>query len=149
MVSIGPNFDIKRLKLCIACGNQKPIEELEQSHYSCYCVLCDKKFKVRARFPLPPLMLKCLVCNEDYDVRAEGTRASTCKACTDKENIKRKDYIQEVKNEFLKKDYDDFPKLKAEVEADNGLLTSEEIRLYSNTKQVWWIRVIKWILKFL
>lgn len=90
--------------------------------------------------PSVPLMLKCLNCNEDYDVRAEGTRASTCKACTE-ESFKAKLSVKEIKNEIIL--------LKKEIEEDKDLLTSEDIKLYSDTKQVWWVRVIKWILKYI
>ncbi len=41
------------------------------------------------------------------------------------------------------------PLLKGEVVEDKGILTSNEIKQYSDTKQVWWIRLIKWVLKYI
>lgn len=80
----------------------------------------------------------CLTCDATFTIGDIGTKVHSCKACTEK------DYIKEVKDEFLYKD-----KLVVDPIVDKDIMGLNEMKLYSDTKQVWWIRLIKWALKYI
>ena len=110
-------------KSCSFCGADSVDKSPSGLIY--YCTSCGKSVGY---------ISTCVVCNKDYHLE-DGTYLSTCsKSCRDKEGLNN---------------YQTWHKINSVQEVDKDILTSEEMKLYADTKQVWWIRVIKWILKYI
>lgn len=132
-------IDCLKTKGCVCCG----INLREDLNPYCYCKTCDMKFGVRST---PAKDSWCFSCGENY-YKSKGHHCKkSCVTYKNPENIAIRQELIALNKEVNK---NEFFNLKQELEVDKDILSPAEMKLYSDTKQVWWIRVIKWILKYI